>query len=339
MGLTFYNDKTRYIFTAAPGDEQIALNEIRLADAGSRVVALPGGGVGLMETEMRYGDFICAVKQKPPVFIRHFAPVDFSADVTDIEHCVETLRPMLDKTKAVAVQARVLGKDPPPHAYAAGKFLRCALVADGFTFDDASPELIVSAAVFGNASHIGVSRPADNLSVWAGGRIRFPDDANRISRAELKLLEAESVFGLVFKAGGRALDLGASPGGWSRVLAGRGMYVTAVDPAELHPSLLNDRRVTHVRATAGEYLRSDPRERFDVIANDMKMDADASADIIVAAKPLLSDGGFCVMTLKLAERNMQRGAARVINHLSSHYAVAGARRLYHNRNEATVVLR
>ena len=65
--------------------------------------------------------------------------------------------------------------------------------------------------------------------------------------------------------------MGAAPGGWTRVLRQHGLKVTAVDPAELDPRLRTDRGVTRVRKTIQEYLPGAPR--FDVIVNDMRMDA------------------------------------------------------------------
>jgi len=57
------------------------------------------------------------------------------------------------------------------------------------------------------------------------------------NRAYLKLWEALSVLGRYPEAGQTALDLGASPGGWTYVLASMGAQVTAIDKAPLDKKL------------------------------------------------------------------------------------------------------
>ena len=81
---------------------------------------------------------------------------------------------------------------------------------------------------------LGASDPG-NSAPWPMGipRLRFP--ANAPSRSGLKLVEALALFigeedlhGRM-RAGRVAIDLGAAPGGWSQVLASRGVRVVAVD--------------------------------------------------------------------------------------------------------------
>ena len=71
-------------------------------------------------------------------------------------------------------------------------------------------------------------------SPFVNGECHFVEDrAGPPSRAYLKLWEALVRFGRWPKAGERCLDLGASPGGWTWVLATLGADVTAVDKAPL----------------------------------------------------------------------------------------------------------
>ena len=105
-------------------------------------------------------------------------------------------------------------------------------------------------------------------------------EEGQVSRAEFKLLEAAELFELSFPARGVALDLGASPGGWTRVLRNHGLDVTAVDPGDLDRHIASDLAVRHVRQTAQTYLATTDQQ-FDVILNDMRMDAQVSARIMV----------------------------------------------------------
>ena len=89
----------------------------------------------------------------------------------------------------------------------------------------------------GNWAFIGLSLASHNISDWAGGVRRFRREKEQISRAEFKMLEAFEAFTSTCPPAASLLDLGAAPGGWTRVLRQKGQYVTAVDPAELHPRL------------------------------------------------------------------------------------------------------
>jgi 23S rRNA (cytidine2498-2'-O)-methyltransferase len=65
----------------------------------------------------------------------------------------------------------------------------------------------------------------------------FKEHEGPPSRAYLKLFEALTQLGEHPCAGQRCLELGASPGGWTWVLAGLGASVLAVDRAPLHPPI------------------------------------------------------------------------------------------------------
>lgn len=70
------------------------------------------------------------------------------------------------------------------------------------------------------------------------GECRFEEDhAGPPSRAYLKLWEALTRLGAHPGPGDRCLDLGASPGGWTWVLASLGASVRAVDKAPLDPRI------------------------------------------------------------------------------------------------------
>ena len=75
-------------------------------------------------------------------------------------------------------------------------------------------------------------------SRFAMGECRFEEDhIGPPSRAYLKLWEALTQLGTHPGPGDRCLDLGASPGGWTWVLARLGASVQAVDKAALDPRI------------------------------------------------------------------------------------------------------
>jgi len=75
-------------------------------------------------------------------------------------------------------------------------------------------------------------------SPFPNGEVQFVEDkANPPNRAYLKLWETFTVLRRYPQAGETCLDLGASPGGWSWVLASLGAKVIAVDKAPLDPKI------------------------------------------------------------------------------------------------------
>ncbi len=117
----------------------------------------------------------------------------------------------------------------------------------------------------GSAAYFGVS-VVRNSSAWRMGipRLRFPSSAP--SRSALKLEEAFLVFlsesetTRAFRAGMRAVDLGAAPGGWTWQLVHRGLYVTAVDNGPMDERLMAGGEVEHIRADGFYYRPAQPVE-------------------------------------------------------------------------------
>jgi len=82
-------------------------------------------------------------------------------------------------------------------------------------------------------------------SPFANGELNFVEDrAGPPSRAYLKLWEAFTRLGVRPQPGELCLDLGATPGGWTWVMASLGARVIAVDKAPLDPAVAAMARVT-----------------------------------------------------------------------------------------------
>ncbi|HEV2160965.1 MAG TPA: SAM-dependent methyltransferase [Stellaceae bacterium] len=87
-------------------------------------------------------------------------------------------------------------------------------------------------------------------SPFPNGEARFVEDKSAPSRAYLKLWELFTLIGERPKAGEVCVDLGASPGGWTWVLASLGARVIAVDKAALAPSVTRLPNVTVLQQSA-----------------------------------------------------------------------------------------
>lgn len=197
---------------------------------------------------------------------------------------------------------------------------------------------ILSACVTGHGIVFGSNGAANALTDWPGGRVRLARPKGQVSRAEFKLEELFRTGAATLPEGGKALDLGASPGGWSRILLERGFEVWAVDPGELDARLANRAGLHHVKTTAGPFL-AENKERFDLVVNDMRMVPVLSASVMNSAAGHLSLSGLGIMTVKLQPTNPLQVVDETFRMLLREWEIVFARQLHHNRNEITVVIR
>jgi len=188
----------------------------------------------------------------------------------------------------------------------------------------------------GIVAYLGVSWATQNLSPWAGGQIPITEPVS--NRAGYKLLEALDAFSIRLRSGDLALDLGAAPGAWTTILRRRGLCVTAVAPTPLYPWLEYDDSVTHKAMLAEEYL-SQCHTIFDLIVNDMKLDTQDSARLMVEYARHLRPQGIAIMTLKLRDHNRKRIMDHALRILRQAYKIIRVRQLVSNRNEVTLFLR
>jgi len=193
----------------------------------------------------------------------------------------------------------------------------------------------------GAHAYVGAS-VAPWASPWPMGipRLRMPGSAP--SRSTLKLAEAiVSFLGSrepeLLRAGMRAVDLGAAPGGWTWQLAHRGLRVTAVDNGPLKGSVRDDPLVTHLRADGLTFL---PKRPVDWMVCDI---VEKPARIATLVARWIGDGHarHSIFNLKLPMKKrydeVERCAATIedaLAHLRGRHRFA-LRQLYHDREEVT----
>lgn len=344
------------IATCDPQFVELAEEELQAVAPGVNTMQVAAPGVLRVVHGQTFDALATYWAQEPPIFVRHICPIHVAGSLRGDEEDLETLVQYVasdlheevaewaERALPFSIQTRLFA--PVDYRPFAVNDAVAALVEEltGAPLDVRNPEQVLSIVVLANEATgelealLGVSSVAQNLSDWAGGARRFAREDGQVSRSEFKLLEALDVFGIELLPRSTALDLGASPGGWTRVLRQKELYVTAVDPGELDPRLAEDRGIRFKRMTAEAYLRDDP-DRFDLIVNDMRMDGGDSARMMARYAPYLYPHGMAIVTIKLPERN----AGRVLNHalkiLGEAYTVAGVRQLFHNRSEVTVLLK
>jgi 23S rRNA (cytidine2498-2'-O)-methyltransferase len=129
-------------------------------------------------------------------------------------------------------------------AYAADNHRRTSLIHDRLppvkarklNFPEPAPTAHLGAWTLLTANRL-LASPTKS-SPFVNGECHFVEDhIGPPSRAYLKLYEALTRLGRWPAAGETCLDLGASPGGWTWVLARLGANVTAIDKAPLDPAV------------------------------------------------------------------------------------------------------
>lgn len=320
----------KIIITTRPESASFAMGELQNYDRGIRPVGDLAVGVKEIYLPGGYGKLLADAP--PLIFVRHMFPVQYFAVGEYAAADILAGVAIPDDGGAFSVQMR---GDTDPGLI---RRLENALEERNYVRDDRYPRWVLSLYAHEGGLYAGASRCGDNRSAWNGGTPRYKR-ADFISRAECKLMEAMETFGLRPRPHARALDLGAAPGGWSKVLLEAGFHVTAVDPGALDKRLAHHPRLSYVCATAQRFLAArDKAEIFDAVVNDMKMDMYDSVRVMLDAAPFLAPGGVAVMTLKLAKGQGLRKINKALALLEKKYRVGDTRQLFHNRDEVTVLL-
>jgi 23S rRNA (cytidine2498-2'-O)-methyltransferase len=274
------------------------------------------------------------------VLIKHLAAeADRLSDLSGLADRIVAVAAERDCPPDLSVQAWVSGRNeyelgPAEVAREAGERLQEA----GYRPGRSGNKHVLSICLTPDAVLVGFNETRLALSDWPGGRVRLFRGDDQVSRAEFKLEELFQTFPVELPGHGLAVDLGAAPGGWTRIIRRRGLEVLAVDPGDLDPRVAADPGVRHLRTTAGEFLRTD-RHRLDLALNDMRMDPLLSAQLMAATAAHLKRGATAVVTLKVGLHRVLATVDRCLDLLAEKYEVVAARQLHHNRKEITVLLR
>ncbi|MGN6033274.1 MAG: SAM-dependent methyltransferase [Thermomicrobiales bacterium] len=343
---------TQICFSAHEAYLPAAIEELRavfpdavFTSLGPDLGAIAGDGVSIVSVH----EAVTAPNAATPVaFVQHLfrevssfpLPTDFERLGVLLDEALETWQQtLLPETVSLQVWASVAeGEEAPALPVRMDELWRLfadGLSDEGLAVQRAGTSHVLSVCVTPEAIVLGSNRAENALSDWPGGRIRLSKPKGQISRSEFKLEELMRGFGVRFPEG-RALDLGAAPGGWTRILRGQGLQVTAVDPGNLDPRIAGERGVTHVRKTAAVFLR-ETSQQFDVVVNDMRMAPSLSVDLMLTCWAHLNPGGMIVVTLKLSPHHAVETVRQSVMRLRQRYDIELVRQLQHNRNEVTVV--
>jgi 23S rRNA (cytidine2498-2'-O)-methyltransferase len=301
--------------------------------------------------------FMQRAARKDLTFARHIAPVQAIISLSNTERDMGKIATtiaqlptfgLLERGIHFSVQSRFVQteKSQGQKPFSTGQLNRT--LAEAFAEESGSiesinkPQVVISILCTMTSAYLGISAAEENLSSWPGGARHYAHTDDQVSRAEFKLLEALEVFGVSLPSEGWALDLGSAPGGWTRLLLEAGLQVISVDPAKLDSRLMGYSRLKHYRGYAENYLDEAIKKRitFDIIVNDMRMDARDAARLLVEAAACLTGNGFVISVLKLPHMTPDFDPLAVLNNalhiLRERYGIVQARQLFHNRQEVTI---
>jgi 23S rRNA C2498 (ribose-2'-O)-methylase RlmM len=171
------------------------------------------------------------------------------------------------------------------------------------------------------------------MSQSIAGFTDVADDKRPPSRAFKKLREAIITFDLTIKPHDQAVDLGASPGGWTHVLREYGASVIAIDRSPLDPHLMRDKKVKFIQGNA---LTWEPPHPVDWVVCDVITTPENTRELL---KRWISNrwcSHFCV-TIKFKGSPAFEVLREISQFLHAHTTWFRGRQLTHNKNEVTVV--
>lgn len=344
---------SKFIVTYTPYFKKQVLAELHNVDENFKVAKTFDDSIMLIESCLDDNAFFNKLKLSKPIFIKHICP---ASNQIKVEGCLDKDRELIldsilknqitiGNNEKFAVQCRIVagGTNECRFDYSA----KDIEVFVGTYFTDLggvptfSDKVIINESeikiisIFINSFNVyfGLSSSSDNLNFSCDEyRIASKAGCREISRAENKLKEALAKYNLSLDGKGKiALDIGAAPGGWTKVLLDHGYEVVAVDPGDLKPELQSNPMVKHYKCRIEEL---DFDNYFDIIVNDINVDPQITAKIMNNLSHCLKEKGKAIVTLKLPNRPMESiNEAKSI--LSENYEVLSINSLFHNRQEVT----
>ena len=297
----------------------------------------------LLSLDGDHADHVADVIRADVPFVRHIGSVvrsiDASGDMTPESVAQQVAAELPRDESGVSLQVWASG-DAPLDPTTTRRVVEEAIRGLGIDVQYGGRPWVVGLFLCASRVVVMVTRLEEALCDWPGGRMRFRATPAQISRAEFKLEEVLALCPLDLRERASALDLGASPGGWTRILLEKGLNVWAIDPGSLESPVGSDPRVTYRRMTANRFLsETGDLPRFQLAVNDMRMAPELSCELMVKASEVLEPRGYAVMTLKVTPRTALDSLERSDQILRRAFDVVFVRQLFHNRNEVTLVAR
>ncbi len=190
----------------------------------------------------------------------------------------------------------------------------------------------------------GMQSPRNSNGFYPGGtKFIGQSSPDTISRAGAKIAEALHYLPLhrpLPRKGSHWLELGASPGGMTSELLGRGYQVTAIDRAPLDPRL-DKQPGLHFAQLDVAAFRPNASMTYDAILSDMNGDPRESIRQVARLAGNLRPGGLVIFTLKTTAAGTFPAMNELLHSAVATAGEAGLRllaktHLTYNRQELTL---
>ena len=326
----------------------LALNELNRHHSAVKILDTLAPNNFLLQTPVSFDCLTRPWRKKLPIYLHHLFPLHRKICLNNNVDSICKLQPVVHQllnNDAAVVQVRIVSDSHRcnfPYTVSELSQNLCASIPNLKSIPDDRPpkgrvlSILISKQQKVWKAYLGVSWSTQNISPFSAG-VR-PYKTHLPNRAGYKLLEALDTFKIRLRPYDHALDLGAAPGAWTMVLRQHQMRVTAVAPREMYPELMNDPMIKHHHLCAEAYL-AQVTDTYSLIVNDMKVDAQDSASLMVEYAKHLRSEGIAIMTLKVRQKNRRRVIDHSLRILRKAYKIIRIRQLVYNRNEVTVFLR
>ncbi len=292
----------------------------------------------LAEIDCDLNKFYLTINKNKPIFIRYIIPVIFEYKINNtIDYCFMD-QFNLNQNDCYVLHFNLLNNDNLNKKDELKNILNY-FNNKNIVINPKKANIIINITISSNTLYFGIIDVKYSLSSWNFGECRFKYEKDTLSRAEFKLLEAFEYFKIDISNYKKALDLGAAPGGWTKILLNNGLNVIAIDPADLDESLLKNKNLFHYKDISQHFFKEYKNKMFDIIVNDMKMDAKKSLRITDEASNYLNKNGIVIMTLKLNPNREFQEVKECVKIIEKKHKIIGIHQLFHNRAEVTVVFK
>ncbi len=218
-----------------------------------------------------------------------------------------------------------------------------------------NPEILCYIILFDMNCHIGFIS-YKKLSFIDPGR-HYKTLSSGISRAEFKLMEAFDEFKIKLKPDQIAFDLGASPGGWSVLMAKKGVNVLAIDQGEMFSDKIKKLNINYIEATTPNmskfkknniqilHIRKKFQEaigfldyvkKADIITCDMNISPEEASKAVLLFSGKLKKNAKLIFTIKCKTKFAKKYVEEAKTILSKHFKIESITALPSNRQELTL---
>lgn len=282
--------------TVASGFERDAISELRQALGGGAWCRTAFKGVVLVTASIEGREAAKVVGGCETRFVARITPIDrvVRADLQSIVAAILRIGG-IGAEDAFAVRCRRRGS----HDFSSRDVERSVGSAiDHGHVDLEDPEKVVNVEILFNRAYVSVLRRDEIVEKKILVERKWERGKRPLNRSELKILEILQCFPDMASCR-IALDLGAAPGGWSKVLSRHVERVYAVDPASLDEKVLALGNVTHIPKKLEELNEEDIPQRVGLITCDANISAQELVPLMgPVVRRFLTDDGFLALTLK-----------------------------------------